>query len=254
MERGTWVDPVAGKVTLPRVLEPMAGAATRPSPSHGRALRERATDPHPSGARRPRAGQDRTGQGARLALGDAQGRQAWPDHDRQVLPAAARHPEHGRGRRADPAEPVCDSGRRPGEDAGTADRLDPPGVRDRRHDRAPVPGDGARGRVRRAAPRRDAGAHPRARRPSARADQGGRAVPTAQGRIPRPRPTEVRRGRPHRGHPGHAQTRAGGAPCHAMRRRGRRASCSVARRANRCVGRPGTRRGAGRWPSWASRA
>ena len=102
------------------------------------------------------------------------------------------------------------------------------------------------GCVRRAASRRDAGAHPRADRPAARPHQGGRAVPGAEGRHARARPTEVRGRRPYRRHPGDAQARAGGAPRRRSPRRARRASCSAARTASRCAGRAGTRPGTGR--------
>ena len=75
MERGTWVNPTAGKVTL-REYRPVVGAAAGPAATDRRAVRERAATPHPPGARRRRAGEAHAGQGARLALGPAQGRKA----------------------------------------------------------------------------------------------------------------------------------------------------------------------------------
>ena len=183
MERGTWVNPAAGKVTLrayaTRWLE------QRPD------LRPRTVELYEGELRLhilPVLGdlelaKITPGEGAGLARGAAQGRQARSHDGGEVLPAAARHPEHRGRRRAARAEPVRHQGRRPGEGARAADRLDPAGVRDRRHDRAAVPGDGAHRRVRRAAPRRDAGAHAASAIDlRARPDQGGRAVPGAQGR------------------------------------------------------------------------
>ena len=202
MERGRWVNPVAGRVTL-RDYATRWLRAPGPATAHGRALRERAAAPHPPGARRARAGQHlrrpRCGSGTRRCS-----RPTSPaPHGRQVLPAAARHPEHRGGRRADLRNPCVIKGAGQEKTPERPIGLDPPGLRDRRHDRAEVPGHGARRRVRRAAPRRDARPHPRAGRPAARprsrwssSTSSSRTAPTSSARrspMPASAPSPSRR-------------------------------------------------------------